>query len=344
MPLTLWNRNGIWWARGRIKGKFERRSTGYPVSGGKRAKDAAAARAAQLDVEIRQQHDGQRSKAPTLKAYWTRVYQPSHTAKKRAPRVDRYLMAHALPVFGDRRMDTVTVSECQKFLNTRRSALSANPTHKTPRGIAEGSVQRLHGFLQGVWNAAIKDGLLEANPWAAIKRRPYVVRRRLVTAEEQEKLLTVLTPTWQRYLLFMIATGLRLDGCRNIDPETDLDLERRTVTVTEKYGKTRTVPFPSVIAELLKTQLKVDGQLWPQDPSYHREVLANACTAAKIPHRSPHDLRHTFGHRWLKGGGDIYTLATILGDSLEVTAKHYSYLSEADVQAKAATVDLGVGE
>lgn len=331
-----------WYAKGWVNGKYHRLTTGFPVSGGPGAKKAAERRCAELEVEVRERGLGWLSTAPTLSEYWTKTYKPVHTAKKRAPRVDSYLMAHALPVFGPVRMDAVTVSDCQKFLNQRRQALSANMGHKKPRGISEGSVQRLHGFLQGVWNAAKKDGLIEDNPWSRIKRVPYEVRRRLVTAEEQAKLLAVLSPTWQRYLLFMIATGLRLDGCRNIDPDTDLDLAHRRVTVTEKYGKTRTVPFPASIAELLEKQLKVDGQLWPQDPSYHREVLREACIAAGIPHRSPHDLRHTFGHRWLKGGGDIYTLAKMLGDSLEVTSKHYAYLMQEDIRDKADRVDLGV--
>ena len=55
-------------------------------------------------------------------------------------------------------------------------------------------------------------------------------------------------------------------------------------------------------------------------------------------------LRHTFGWRWLRGGGDIYTLSKILGHaSVAVTEKHYAHLLKEDLRAKADAIDLGLG-
>jgi hypothetical protein len=46
--------------------------------------------------------------------------------------------------------------------------------------------------------------------------------------------------------------------------------------------------------------------------------------------------------RFLKGGGDIYTLSKILGDTVAVTERHYAHLLKEDVREKADRVDLGL--
>jgi integrase len=105
---------------------------------------------------------------------------------------------------------------------------------------------------------------------------------------------------------------------------------------------------------VVEQQLAADGRLWRQNPQRLREVLAEACAERKnkmgvmtrpaIPHISPHVLRHSFGWRWLKGGGDIYTLSKILGhSSVAVTEKHYAHLLKEDLRAKADAIDLGLG-
>lgn len=75
--------------------------------------------------------------------------------------------------------------------------------------------------------------------------------------------------------------------------------------------------------------------LWPQHEARIREVFAKAAERAKVQHLSPHDLRHSFGHRWLVKGGDIYVLSRILGhSSVAVTSKHYAALLQTDLEDK----------
>jgi len=65
---------------------------------------------------------------------------------------------------------------------------------------------------------------------------------------------------------------------------------------------------PDAHAALVE-QLEEDGKLWRQNPQRLREVLADGSARAKVPHVTPHVLRHTFGTRWLQAGGDIYKLS-----------------------------------
>lgn len=349
--------------RGQRRPKLWRKSTGFPVAT-KATKVSAARRATEIENEIRAGKHGWVKDVPTVQTYWTRTYQPTYSARKRAPQRDEQVMAHALPAFGSVTLDQVTKSDCERYLNMRRAAPSANPTRKTPGRIAEGTVQRERSFLHALFQQAVEDGHIDKNPWRKIERVAYEVRDRLVTEVEQAELLRRLSPRFQRFVLFLLGTGVRLEECRGIDPKQDLHLAARWVRVTGKFGKVRDVPIPTALVPVIEAQLQADGQLWKQNPQRLREVLAEACAGRSavdartsrrgkivesrlarpaLPHLSPHALRHTFGWRWLKGGGDIYTLSKVLGHaSVAVTEKHYAHLLKEDIRVKADLVDLGL--
>lgn len=359
--MYLVKRKDVWYAVGRINGKLHRVSTNFRGPRGSEAHKLALRRKAEIENDIRADVFGWLPPdVPTVAEYWTQVYRPTYTVKKRAPRQDSRVMLHALPLLGPMRLDEVTTSDCEAYLNVRRQQPCANPGRKKAKIVSEGTVQRERSFLATLFRRAVDDGLIDKNPWKPVKAAGYDVRDRVVTADEQRELLSRLSPRFQRFVLFLIGTGVRLDECRGINPATDLNLEARRVRVTGKFGKTRDVPIPSALVPVIKKQLRADGELWTQNPQRLRAVLAKACRGvepsgdgtrvqwqrkaqAAIPHISPHALRHTFGHRWLKGGGDIYALSRILGHaSVAVTEKHYAHLLTEDLRAKMDAVDLGL--
>lgn len=354
-------RKGVWYAVGKIGGVLYRESTGFRGPRGSKGFRLAQRQLVNIEHAIREGYHGWvQSPIPTVSEYWNDTYRPTFTVKKRAPGMDDRVMSHALPVLGDLRLDQVTTSDCERYLTERRRAFCANPGYKNPRRIAEGTVLRERSFLHTLFRRAVDDGLIDRNPWKPIKAGRYEVRDRVVTEVEQALLLTRLSPRFQRFILFLIGTGIRLDECRGIDPKTDLDLVTRVLRVTGKFGKTRDVPIPLELVPVLKAQLKADKGLWTQNPQRLRAVLAKACRGVDqsaagtrpqwqrkaqtaIEHVSPHTLRHTFGHRWLKGGGDIYALSKILGhESVAVTERHYAQLLKDDLRSKMDAVDLGL--
>lgn len=359
--MYLSNRKGVWYAVGKIHGRLYRESTGFRGKRGSEGFKLAERRKAEIENEIRADVYGWLPPPmPTVSEYWTTVYRPTYTVKKRAPEMDDRVMAHAEPILGPMRLDDVTTSDCESYLQFRRQQPCANPRRKTAKVVAEGTVQRERSFLSTLFRRAVDDGLIQQNPWKRVGREPYAVRDRVVTADEQRQLLSRLSPRFQRFVLFLIGTGVRLEECRGIDPARDLNLKARVVRVTGKFGKTRDVPIPAALVPVIKKQIKVDGGLWTQNPQRLRAVLARACrhvepsapgtlpqyrrkAQSRLAHVSPHALRHTFGHRWLKGGGDIYALSKILGhESVAVTERHYAKLLTEDLRAKMDAVDLGL--
>lgn len=359
--MYLSNRKGVWYAVGKIHGRLYRESTGFRGKRGSEGYKLAERRKAEIENEIRADVYGWLPPPmPTVSQYWTEVYRPTYTVKKRAPGMDDRVMAHAEPILGPMRLDEVTTSDCESYLNFRRQQPCANPKRKTVKLVAEGTVQRERSFLKTLFRRAMDDGFIKSNPWKKVKAAGYGVRDRVVTEDEQRALLSRLSPRFQRFVLFLIGTGIRLEECRGIDPKTDLNLDSRTLRVTGKFGKTREIPIPSELVSVIKQQLKRDKGLWTQNPQRLRAVLAKACrhvapsppgtlpqyrrkAQSAIPHISPHALRHTFGHRWLKAGGDIYALSRILGHaSVAVTEKHYAKLLTEDLRVKMDALDLGL--
>ena len=142
----------------------------------------------------------------------------------------------------------------------------------------------------------------------------------------------------------MLETGLRIDELLNEHFKDKDDY----VHVKGKFAKERDVALTTKARKTLDEQWADAGD--PQSPRpkgsgpwWQRKQICSGddqgCERAGILHLSPHDLRHTFGHRFLVKGGDIYVLSKILGhSSVAVTERHYAYLRREDVAEKMLAV------
>lgn len=344
MP-TLRNVHGIWWIWQQINGRQVRRSTKYPVRD-KQTKVAAERRATEIELAIRAESHGWESPpSPTVWTWWTQTYQPTYSSRKRHPERDAQIMAHVENSFlAEMPLNEVQKSDCDRYLNQRRQAFATNPNRQRPVVISEDTVQRERSFLHALFQQAVESELITRNPWHKVERKDYTARNRILTLEHQPVLLARLSSRYQRFVLFLLGTGVRLEEVRGISPERDLHLDQRFVTVTGKFGKTRDVPLSTRLVAVVERQLAEDGVLWPQSQARLREVLVQSCLKAPaLPHLSPHDLRHTFGHRWLADGGDIFKLSKILGhESVAVTQKHYAYLLKENLRDAMDERNLGI--
>jgi integrase len=329
-------RGEFWWWRGRVKvdGVSKRiwRSTGCHDF------ESAQLRALDMQRELRDTRFGWKKDVPTWDT-WVATYTATYLPEKAAgtQRRDAGTLAHALPYFTGKPLDAIRQSDCLKYLQARRASLTSNPGRKTQTPLAEGTIQRERRLLQAIFQRAVDDGLLDRNPWRGIERVPDVARHLVLLAADETLIRACLSPRFDRWLTFLLQTGLRLEECRGIDPKRHI-LDGH-VRVTGKGSKVRDVPLTPAALEALRGQQDADGKLWDQNPQRLREVLAVASRRSGTGHFSPHDMRHTFGHRWLQRGGDIYTLCRILGhSSVTVTERHYAYLLKEDIAAKMLAV------
>jgi integrase len=331
--MALFQRDGVWYVRKTVHGQKYRISTGVTD------RRLAERREAEIVRELWSGAFGWKErKAPTFRE-WAEKYKQSYTVRKRAPWRDRQILAHALPVFGARRIDQVTRSDCHGYLAQR--ALT---------GISPWTVNREHGLLRAMWNAAMQDGLVNKNPWARLKPMHAEPRTRVLTREESSAVLDVLGPAYRRFVLVALGTGLRLRELLGVTPEDVTPTELLVRSETAKGGKSRTVPLRAEVRQALREQIEArqvtPGQrLWPQTPWAVRKALASAGRRAKVAPFCIHDLRRTFATRAASGGYPMSMLKDVLGhSSMETTSAYYVHTSRAERAQRLAAVDLGTDD
>ena len=300
---------------------------------------------------------------PTLAQWWATyldTYTPAKATNTQAH--DRFAQTIycAMPMgastFGSMPLDAIKPTDCLKALELRRAMKAANPKRKTRAIVAEGTVQRDRRLLQAVFERAVENDHIVKNPWKGVESKPGASRsHRLLTPDDEAKLLKTFAtpvkdavgrmvrthPRYTRFVLFMLETGLRIDELLN-DHFTD---NGHSVHVKGKFAKERDVALTTKARKTLDEQWADAGDPqsprpngsgpWWQHESRFAQVMTKGCARAGILHLSAHDLRHSFGHRFIVKGGDIYVLSKILGhSSVAVTARHYAHLRREDVREK----------
>lgn len=362
-------RGDAWWFRKNVGG--QRHEVPLGVYGGEpnRAKAEKAARA--MADTLTEGHAGlkvlkklgiapakPKGDVPTFAEWWATcqtTYEPEK--KPSTQKRNREIVAHWLLILGDKALDAIRQVDCVAGLATRRQSFTSHLTRKTKTRISENSIQRERRTMQAIFERAVENDVIPKNPWKGIEARATTTRSdRILTEEDQPKLLAALNtlrkdargrmvsphPRYTRFLLFMLETGLRIDELLNTHFRDGGDY----VHVNGKFSKERDVPLTCAARRLLDEQWAdpdrpktAKGRPWWQCDQRFRTVLKVAAKRAGIPHLSPHDLRHTFGHRYLVRGGDIYDLSKILGHaSVAVTERHYAYLRKEDVRDKMLAV------
>jgi integrase len=327
LPRNLELRGGVYYVRVMINGRRQRVSTGHTTL------RSAIRRADEIKVQLRNDRDFGKGEAPFF-ADWVKEYLEVYSSRKRGGAAnDTSTLANARTYFGRYRLDEVTPTVAQRYLNMR-SETRANATVNLERAV-----------LGAVYSKAVQDGLVEVNPWKKTRKLPTEPRMRVLSLEDEDRLRAILSPKYQRWLTFMLGTGLRLAEARTITLDR-IDEEKELIFVPEegaKGGKARAVPLRPEVLRVLKVQEAEEGGLWHGTPQTYQDMLRHYAKKAGIPHVSPHDLRHTFATRYLKGGGNIFTLSKILGHaSVAITEKTYVHLVPTDIVEMSRHVDLGL--
>lgn len=329
-PPHLFQRGGVWYVKKVIRGEERRASTGVKVAGQIEMKKAWGL-AQQILTQWEKDASGAKE-IPTFKEWWE-TYKETYSVQKAKPEMDETMVSHALARWGRIKLTHITKSMCEKLLNDRL------------KQVEQGTVTRMRGLIQAIFQRAIEDDLLEKNPFKAIDRIPDKVRMRVLTHEEQTKLHAVLSPQFQRWLVMMIGTGLRIEEACAVLPEA-LDRKARLLHVSEeaaKYHKARAVPLYDLVEEAIDDQWEAMGRLWNANQQNYRDILQVGAEKADIEHLSPHALRHTFATRYLAAGGNIFILSKILGHaSVTLTEKQYVHLVKADLVERSKGLDLGL--
>jgi site-specific recombinase XerD len=216
------------------------------------------------------------------------------------------------------------------YPHPRRTHIDAFLAEATAHGMKPASLTQMITALKSYFNYLIDVEAVSTNVASRIER-PHL-QRSLRLAPSIDHVAQVLEASkslrHQAMLELLVDCGLRCEELVTICI-SNVDLERRLLTVMGKGKKERQVPLSSAVANIVRTQvgeIRSVGYggdwLFPgQVPGDHvntnsvRDFLRCLCRRLSMPKITPHQLRHYFATQMLSHGANLKVTSEILGHS-----------------------------
>ena len=247
--------------------------------------------------------------------------------------------------FEDRALGEITPSDLRQYivqLRSREDRYINAPQKPTQNGgLSEQSIAGYVTALHAFWGWVCTEYGIE-NPMRNIRR----IKRqqpgpKAIDPGDFVLLFNSVRNTRDRAILcFLADTGCRLGGLISLKLD-DLDLIEQRATVTEKGGKRRTVVFTHYTREVLSAWLAERESSAPEVFVSFKtrrgltgwgvsQLMKRLKKRAGVKGRvNPHSFRHQFARAYIENGGDIVTLAKLLGHSnINITTAYYAVWTE----------------
>lgn len=250
-------------------------------------------------------------------------YMEHAKANKRSWLRDEQMLGHLEKYFGsERQLTDITPAEIEGYKLHRKAKVSGS------------TVNRELALLKRMFNLAITwDLYLDLNPFRKVKFfREFNTGLRVVSPEEEEKLLRNAAPYFQDLIRFALNTGLRIGEVFSLQ-WSSVDWEKSILNVfAPKTQKTRVVPLNAEARKVLEYwALGKRNEFVFYNPETGKPFVdlkagfALACHKAEISGVTWHTLRHTFASRLVNRGVDIVTVQELLGHSTVTVTMRYTH-------------------
>jgi excisionase family DNA binding protein len=207
-------------------------------------------------------------------------------------------------------------------------------TKRCNEGISRARVNRNLALLKKMFNLAMDWGYLKENPVRKVRlfSEKDNLKERILSAEEEKKLLEVSSEHLRPIIITALCTGMRRGEILSLR-WSQVDLSRRTIRADKtKSGRIRIIPINDTLLEGL-SRLKKDQKsdhvfLYPKTgkPMSDIKTAFNAATRrAGIKGLRFHDLRHTFASRLVEKGVDLITVKDLLGHYSVTVTQRYTH-------------------
>jgi site-specific recombinase XerD len=254
----------------------------------------------------------------------------------------REKLSHLVAFLGDVAVESITVDDLRRYV-----------ADQVGKGLSPFTIATRVRAMKRLFNWLEEEGRIEVNPTRRIKTpRPKRREPKAISLADVRALLETTRGSDaaavrdRAIILFLCDSGCRVGGLCGLRLD-DLNLERGLAFVREKGGQSRFVMFAPQTAEALRAWLAVRPEggravfvslkrKAPLTPSGIWQMLTRRAGQAGIEGAvNPHSFRHGFAREFLLSGGDLGTLADILGhSSVEVTKAYYGIFTLEELQEK----------
>jgi integrase len=271
------------------------------------------------------------------------------------------------PAFGELRLDNITPAAIEQAM---LRWLSGPRRDRKPGRLSRRTVRHILETLRAILNVAVKQGYLEASPFARIElpKVDRAIRGGFELAEVKALIDALGGSELAEPTIVAVGTGLRRGELLALR-WLDVDAQARVVSVRRsleyvdgsphfKYPKTpgseRAVPLPQFVLDALERHRATqhaqhmmlglveepDGLIFdelggPWNPARFSMRFYRLLRQRKAPVMRFHDLRHAFGSLALEAGTNLKVISAHLGhSSIKTTADRYLHvLQRAHIEA-----------
>ena len=290
--------------------------------------------------------------------YWQEAYDKNQSRPTTYAAHGYLFKNHILPGLGDIPLSELTVEQVGDFLEERKCFGGHRPESPEYPGLGEHTMRHIHRLLQQCLDQAMRDGLITDNPARGFHYpKPKKVSANVLTPAEVEDYLDAAERLGQLSMFLLALTvGLR-QGELIALKWSDLDIKKRTLTITEKRaverrelveyeGGTRIVSLTPEAVELLRLEhAKHPGSPLmfmhpatqrPYSPQMVRRLHNEIIIEAGLDHIRFADLRHTCAVLSLQNGMGAKEVAQMLGHfRTAMTRQNYApYLSNTPTKSE----------
>lgn len=238
--------------------------------------------------------------------------------------------------------------------------LRAFIAHLQDRKLAQSSVATKVRSVKAWGRWLVAEEYVSRDPFARV-RQPHVddTPKPTFTPEEIDRLLLACrgetTRTGMRdfaMLVLMFSTGLRASEVINLCVE-DIDWDKGVIVIRRgKGGKMRVVPLGRQVEKVLQKYLDSPrrkpkpgvcsafityyGEAFTYDTMYQAMKARGVAAGVEV---NPHKFRHSCAIQYLRNGGRIETLRTLLGHTSLTMTLHYARIAAVDLTTAHETCD-----
>ena len=203
-------------------------------------------------------------------------------------------------------IDGLCAENIERYLESLKITNSAKNLHLS-------CIKSFCGFLGDFYDLP--------NPAKKIKRfRQDPPKRRWLTAEEVEKILSVCTQDEKKIILLLLHTGLRADELRRLQPN-NISPDLQSITFIGKRQRERTVPLNQTARDCVSQNLNFLESYRRRNQLYY--LCKKLSKKAGVPIAGPHSFRRYFANSLLKRGVSLVNLMKLLGHSKIETTMMY---------------------
>lgn len=190
-----------------------------------------------------------------------------------------------------------------------------------------------------VWRRARRFGMVQSDPPPGLFQREGRGRKRVLSPEEEPRLMAALAAPYRALAALLLASGLRVSEALALE-WGDVQYAEGTAKVVvrdSKNGDPRTVPV-GARALSLALPVRLESATGPftavsQSAFNHAWAAARASMGlAADAEFVPHMLRHTYATRLVVAGVPLSVVARLLGHRSVRTTMRYSHVSDADAE------------